>query len=263
MALVGPLTSALIGLVCLAVRTLTPAGGPAYEMFSWLGYINLALAAFNMVPGYPLDGGRILRAAIWWKSGDMERSTRVAARVGQVAGMVFIALGILQFFAGVWVGGLWIAFIGWFVLQAARESYLQGSLEKALQGTKVSDLMSQDCVEIDGNTNVQSFVDEWLLHSGNRCFTVTDRTGVVGLVTLSEIKSIERPRWPYTTLHDIMRPLEGSHTIAPEAPLRAALEIMGREDMNQVPVVKSGHVVGVLSRANLINYLRMRTELGT
>ena len=138
MAFVGPVSSACIGLICLGLRTVAgPASGPAYVMLSWLGYINLALAGFNMIPGYPLDGGRILRAAIWWKTGDAERSTRMAARVGQVVGGVFIALGIVQFFGGAGFGGLWIAFIGWFLLQAASESYLQVGLAQALNGVTV------------------------------------------------------------------------------------------------------------------------------
>ncbi len=176
MALVGPLTSACIGLVCLALRGLAgAASSPAVAMVSWLGYINLALAAFNMIPGYPLDGGRILRSLIWWKTGNMERSTRIAARAGQVVALVFIGVGILQFFAGAGIGGLWMAFIGWFLLQAAGESYLQVGLKRAIEGVRVGDVMTPDCPTVSGNLDLQHFVEEELLKTGRRCFVVAGK----------------------------------------------------------------------------------------
>ena len=263
MAFVGPLTSAVIGLLCEVLRSL--AGSPArppYVMLAWLGYINLALAVFNLVPGYPLDGGRILRAAIWWKTGDVERSTRLAARIGQIVGGIFIAFGILQFFGGAGFGGLWMAFIGWFLLQAAGESYLQSGLSRALNRVAVGDLMSRECPGVDGHLNVEHFVDDLLLRTGGRCFMVTESGKLEGMVTPREIKTVERRKWPFTTLLEIMRPIGQIKTVAPETPLRDALEIMGREDLNQVPVMSNGHVAGVLSRAQVLNYLQTREELG-
>ncbi len=137
MAFLGPLTSFGIGLICFAAKSV--AGGdtaPIGAMLSWLAYINFALGGFNLIPGYPLDGGRILRALIWWKTGDVDRSTRLASKVGQVVGMLFIAWGVFQFFGGAGLGGLWISFIGWFLLQAARESYLQVDFTRAYGGLR-------------------------------------------------------------------------------------------------------------------------------
>jgi len=147
MAFVGPLTSAVIGVICLTLARLIGdlSSDPWMAMLLWLGYINLSLAAFNLIPGYPLDGGRVLRALIWWKTGDADRSTQSAARVGQVVAFGFIALGIVQYFGGAGIGGLWIAFIGWFLLQAARESYVQVGLAHALKGVRVADVMTRDC----------------------------------------------------------------------------------------------------------------------
>jgi Zn-dependent protease len=262
MAFVGPLTSAVIGAICIGVRReVGAASTPAYAMFSWLGYINLALAGFNMIPGYPLDGGRILRAAIWWKTGDMERSTRAASRVGQAVGAIFIALGVLQFFSGAGIGGLWTAFIGWFLLQAARESNLEAGLSRMLQGVTVADIMTRDCPEVDGNLNVQNFVNEKLIHSAEPCFKVRDGAGPAGLVTADEVKALDRARWPYTTVFDIMRPIEDMRTVEPETPVKSALEIMSRENLNQLPVLSSGNIVGVLTRAHLLNYLHNHSAL--
>jgi Zn-dependent protease len=260
MAFAGPLTSAVIGGVCVAAAR-APLSPQLHAMLSWLGYINLALAGFNLVPGYPLDGGRILRAALWWKTGDVDRATRLAAKTGQVVGGLFIVAGILQFAGGAGFGGLWISFIGWFLLQAATASSRQIGITHALEGVTARDLMSDDCPSLDGNLNIQHFVDEELLRTGKRCFVVLQNGEVAGLVTPHEVKTIERPRWPYTTLRDVMRPLEDLHTVPPETPLKDAIEIMGREDLNQVPVMSNGHLAGVLSRSHVLDYLRTRAEL--
>jgi Zn-dependent protease/CBS domain-containing protein len=261
MAFAGPLTSAAIGGVCIGARLLAGKAGPVYEMLSWLGYINLALAAFNMIPGYPLDGGRMLRAFLWWKSGQMDRATRSAARAGQGVGLIFIAWGIMQFVGGAGIGGLWISFVGWFLLTAASESSARVNLAHAFEGVTARDVMSSDCPSLDGNLNIEHFVHDELLRTGRRCFVITQNGQIAGLLTPHEVKEIERARWPYTTLSDVMIPLENLHTVPPETPLKSALEIMGREDLNQLPVVADGRLEGVLSRAQILDYLHTRAEL--
>lgn len=263
MAFVGPLTSAVIGAICVLLARLTgdSSSNPWMAMLLWLGYINLSLAAFNLVPGYPLDGGRVLRALIWWKTGDADRSTQLAARVGQIVALGFIALGIFRFFNGAGIGGLWIAFIGWFLLQAARESYVRVGIAHALEGVRVSDIMTRDCPTVDGWLNVQNFVEQHLLRSGKRCFMVMDKGEITGLVTPHEVKELDRAKWPFLTMHDIMRPLSDLHSITPDAPLTTALESMSRYDLNQLPVISNGHLDGILSRAELISYLQTHAEL--
>jgi Zn-dependent protease/predicted transcriptional regulator len=263
MAFVGPLTSAVIGGICLTLaRSIGGASSdPWMAMLLWLGYINLMLAGFNLLPGYPLDGGRVLRALIWWKTGDADRSTQIAAKVGQLVALGFIALGIYRFFGGAGIGGLWTAFIGWFLLQASRESYVQVGLAHALKGVRVADVMTHDCPTVDGNMNVQNFVEQELLHTGRRCFIVADKGEVAGLVTPHEVKQIERAKWPYMTLHDIMRPLDDLHAVAPDTSLTSALESMSRYDLNQLPVISDKHLEGVLSRAQVLSYLQTHAEL--
>lgn len=266
MAFVGPLTSAVIGVVCVAAAHFL--GGPASEpaspataMLSWLGYINLGLAGFNMLPGYPLDGGRVIRALVWWKTGDVDRSTRFAAKAGQAVAFVFIALGIVRFFQGEGIGGLWIAFIGWFLLQASRESYVQVGLAHALEGVHVSDVMARDCPTVDGWLNLQNFVDQELLRTGKPCFIVMEKGEQTGLVTLNEIQQVDRARWPFTTLHEVMRPIEDLRSLAPDAPLASALASLGGSGLDQLPVVSNGHLVGVLSRAQVVSYLQVHAQL--
>lgn len=267
MGIIGPITSAVIGLVCLWLASVlgwtrieTPAS-PLLAMLVWLGYINITLAVFNMIPGFPLDGGRVLRAIAWWKTGNMERATRIAARVGQWVAIAFIVVGILRFFAGAGVGGLWLAFIGWFLLEAARASYLQVEAAAGLRGVRVADVMAQDCPVVDGRANLQTFADEHLLRTGRRCFIVEQDGRVVGLITSSEIKEVERSRWPYTTVSEIMRPLEQLHTISSDAPASEVLTRMGRDDVNQLPVIKNGRLEGVISRGNILQFLQTRAEL--
>ncbi len=264
---VGPFSSAVIGVISLGIawalgwRLGSVPETPLRAMFVWLGYINLTLAAFNLIPGYPLDGGRVLRSILWLASGNPLRATQQAATVGKVIALLFIAFGIFQFFGGAGFGGLWIAFIGWFLMQAASASYTSVALTEGLKGVQVRDIMSSDCVTLDGNMNVEQFVEDYLLRSGRRCFVVQQNGEISGLVTPHEIKELERPRWPYTTLVDIMRPLDQIHTVTPTTPVMEALETMGRDDVNQLPVVSGKHLDGVVTRANVVEFLHTRAEL--
>jgi hypothetical protein len=150
----------------------------------WLGYINLALAVFNMIPGFPLDGGRrVFRSIVWAITRDTDRSTRVAARVGQVVAFLFILDGIWMLFSGAGFGGLWIAFIGWFLMDAAKASYAEVGVAAALRGVRVSETMTRDCVVVNCGMSLQEFVDVYVLKAGQRCFAVEDQGNLVGLIT--------------------------------------------------------------------------------
>ncbi len=271
MGIVGPITSAVIGAGCLALawamgwtpekEGMMTASTPFVALLIWLGYINIALAIFNMIPGFPLDGGRVLRAIVWWITGDASRATRIAAQVGQVVAFGFIVWGILRFFGGAGLGGLWIAFIGWFLLDASRASYAQVVTAENLRGVRVGDVMARDCPRVDGRSNLQTFVDEHLLRTGRRCFIVEEDGQIIGLITSHEVKDIERQKWPYTTVDDVMRPLDQLHTITADTPVAEALERMGREDVNQLPVVRDGRLSGVVSRGHILRMLQTRAEL--
>ncbi|MEW6354329.1 MAG: site-2 protease family protein [Pseudomonadota bacterium] len=268
MGIIGPITSAVIGAVCLGLASVlgwrqetTPAT-PLLALLVWLGYINIVLAAFNMIPGFPMDGGRVLRAILWWITGNASRATRSAARVGQFIAFGFIVIGIFRFFGGAGFGGLWLAFIGWFLLEAARASQMQVDVAANLQGVRVRDIMGRDCPVVDGRMNVRDFVDDYLLRSGGRYFIIEENGAVAGLVTPRDIKDIERARWPYTVLRDVMRPLDAMHSIAPDAPASEALEKMGRNDLNQLPVLDArGRLQGVISRGHILQFLETRAEL--
>lgn len=265
-AIVGPLVSFAIGGACIAAaQTLgwsvsDGAAGVAGSVLGWLGSINIVLAVFNLLPGYPLDGGRILRAMLWSLYGDVERATRAAARVGQAVAAIFIGWGLVQFVLGGF-GGLWLALIGWFLMMAARASYAESTLNESLRDVRVADVMTQECPAVDPRMHVKDLVEEVLLRTGRRCVLVKSDGRLMGLITTQEIRNLERSRWSETSAESVMRPMEALRTVPPSAPLGDALKTMVREDLNQLPVVSDGRLEGMISRAHVLQLLESRAEL--
>jgi CBS domain-containing protein len=267
MAIAGPIASVALGAICLALaHTLgwqmgTNPQAPPAAVLVWLGYINLALAAFNLIPGFPMDGGRVLRAIIWWATGNGETATRIAAGIGQLVGWLFVVWGIFRVFTGAGIGGLWIALIGWFLVQAASATLLQAQAASALRGLKVRDVMTTDCEHVDAALSVQEFVNWRLAHGEGRCFLVYDAERLAGMITLADVRKIERERWPQTTMRQIMQPIEAVPTVPPDTPVQEAMEKMMRDDREVLVVAEQGTMVGVVSRAHILRLLQVRSEL--
>ena len=266
-AIIGPITSFVIG-GCLIGLSLFAGWGwmetaktPLLAMMVWLGYINIALGVFNLIPGFPLDGGRVLRAIVWWVTKDAVRSTRIAARVGQTVALFFIITGVYRLFGGAGFAGLWMAIIGWFLLDAAGASYAQVEITERLRGVRVGDIMARDCPTVEGRTNLQTFVEEFLLRTGRRCFFVVENGDIAGIITAHEIKEVEPSLRQYKTVSDAMRPIHQLRTVRIDTPVAEVLETMGREDLNQLPVVSEGKLEGVISRGQVLRYLQTRMEL--
>jgi Zn-dependent protease len=266
-AIAGPLTSLGLGALLLGIAM---ASGWAFQsspttpwvaVLVWLGYINVALAVFNLLPGFPMDGGRVLRSAVWKFTGSMERATRVAARVGQAFAILLIAYGILRVFAGAGLGGLWLALIGWFLLQAAGATYWQMQSNLLLQGLQVRDVMSRDCTHLPASLSVRQFVDDYLLRQGSRCYIVTDDEHMLGLLSPADVRAVEQRRWPQLTVQDIMRPSSRVHSVQPETSASEAMEIMARENVSQLPVTSNGELEGMVTRGTVMQVLKSRSEL--
>jgi CBS domain-containing protein len=238
----------------------TPAA-PGWAALVWLGYINIMLAIFNLIPGYPLDGGRVLRSIVWAINHDYVNATKIAVRVGQFVAAAFIVIGFLRFFAGAGFGGLWLVFIGWFLADAASASYAGIEASRALTGVLVRDVMSQDCPTVDGNLDLQTFTNDYLLRTARRCFVVVQNGQQVGLITANELKQVQRTRWPFTTIAQVALPLGKVHTVSPDTLLSQAWELMVREDVNQLPVIANGRLAGVISRGHVLQFLQNRAEL--
>ena len=266
-AIAGPIASLTIGFGCLGIalglgwQRSTEAQTAATAVLVWLGYINIVLAVFNMIPGFPLDGGRVLRAIVWAINKNADRSTRVAARVGQFVAFLFILDGIWKFFSGAGFGGLWIAFIGWFLMDAAKASYAELEIKAALRGVRVSEVMSRDCAIVSPRMSLHEFVNTYLLRAGERCFAVEDQGRFVGLITPRDVGNMPRDRWDNTTVREAMRALQELHIITPETPVLDALKLVTSKDVNQLPVIANGTLQGVVSRSQLLQLLQVRSEL--
>ena len=260
----GPLVSLILAVLFYAVQPLVGGIEPLLGLAKYLAYINLALVLFNLIPGYPLDGGRVFRAIMWAITGNMRRATLIAANGGRLFAFLFIFIGVLLMVSGNFGGGLWIAFIGWFLDTAASAQIQQVMIQGLLTGHKVSQAMSTHCAAVPADLTLQKLVDEHILGSGGqRCFLVTRGENTVGLMTLHQIKELPRLDWATTNAAQAMIPMEQLKCIEPDAELWAALQKMDRDGVNQLPVTRDNHVIGMLSREDVITFLRTLQELGT
>ncbi len=267
MAIVGPLSSLIIGGVLLAIyfqlRSVdTFAAQFVTGIVYWLGYINLLLGGFNLIPGFPLDGGRVLRSLIWWRSRNLTRATRIASNVGRVVGFVFIFVGIYLIFTGNWLNGIWLALIGWFLESAAVGSYQQLLMQEMLKGHVASEVMSGDCVVVPPDMTIEHLVNGNILTSGRRCFPVGSGSEIVGLMTLHNVKEVPREQWITETVKEAMTPFDELKWVRPDEELSSVLRILTENNINQVPVVQDDKIIGMVSRENLLSFVHVRSRLG-
>jgi Zn-dependent protease len=261
-AIAGPITSFALAMLFTVIQPAVAAVEPLWGLAKYLAYINFALALFNLIPGFPLDGGRVFRAFIWSVTKNMQQATLIAANAGRFFGFLFIFIGVWRVFTGDF-GGLWIAFIGWFLDNAASAQVQQSVSQGLLANHSVSQAMSTQCVTIPEDLTLQQMVDEHVLGTGRRCFLVSRGEHTVGLMTLHRIKEVPRPDWGHTTAAEVMLPLEELKRISPASKLWDALQLMDRDGVNQLPVMNGSEVVGMLSREDVVTYLRTLQELGT
>lgn len=227
----------------------------------WLAEINFILAAFNLAPGFPLDGGRVLRAIAWRITDDFSKATRIASRTGKVFAYLMIFAGIWIALRGNWFGGLWWVFIGWFLLSAAQESFAQVAIRNTLAGVLAADIMSRDVPVVPRDLSLEDYVHD-VLRTGRRCHVVTANGAPVGLVTLHAAQGIPRDEWPNTSIQAAMRPMDKVKRASPSEPVLSVLERMQAEDINQMPVLDDGRVVGMIMRDSILRVLQTRILAG-
>lgn len=268
MAAAGPACSLVIGGL-FALLWLSTQGviEPIAALAFWLAQINVVLAVFNLIPGFPLDGGRVFRSLLWRFTGNYRRSTQIAVRVGQGVGYLFILLGILVIllrpFGLGWFSGLWLAFIGWFLENAASSSYRQVKWRDTLHGFSAAQVMTSVYPTVPPNITVKELVQDYILTGGHHLFMVADEGRLVGILTLDDIKSVSQPSWEATQVREIMTPVDKLKVVHPDQDALSLLEQMEADDINQMPVVSGDRVIGLVTRDNLIRFLRIRSELGT
>jgi Zn-dependent protease/CBS domain-containing protein len=280
MAIVGPLTSLVLGLAFTLWGTLRagisfPPRTSLVQMLSgldplttlllWLGPVNLILAVFNMVPGFPLDGGRVLRSILWAASGNLHRATRWAAVIGQTVAWAFILAGIamafgiqIPFFGTGLISGLWLAFIGWFLLSAAAQSYQQVVVEDMLEGVRVSRLMHSSTPTVTPVMMVGDLVYHYMLGTDERAFPVLENDRLVGLVCLEDVRKVPREDWDKIPVSQIMTPSQELKVVTPQEDAAQALQVLNERDVRQVPVVQDGHLVGMLRRRDILRWLQLQ-----
>jgi Zn-dependent protease len=262
-AVAGPLVSLALAILFYAVQPFIGGVEPLLGLAKYLAYINLALVLFNLIPGYPLDGGRVLRAVVWAMTGNMSRATLIAANVGRFFAFMLIFAGVWQMLSGNFGNGLWVAFIGWFLDNAASVQIEQVMSRGLLTGHPVSQAMSAHCAVVPEGLTLQQLVDEQILGTGQRSFLVNRGDKTVGLITLHRIKEVPRSEWATTSAAEAMLPLQQLKCVDPDAELWSALEMMDRNGFNQVPVIRDQLVIGMLSREDVITFLRKLVDFGT
>lgn len=259
-AIAGPLASfALAGafeLLFLLDNAIPLLAAPSV----WLARINLILALFNLIPGFPLDGGRMLRAAIWHWTGSFQRATLIASGIGQVVALGFSAWGIFTLLTGSIFNGLWLIFIGWFLQNAIAANYAQTSTRYLLHDVRVAQAMNTGFPRVTSLTSLQTLIDTQILTSGQRVFVVTNGDGIEGLLTINEIKDVPAAQRPLTTVGQIAVPLDRLEAVPPEMKLMDVLGRLGQAGV-YIPVMEQGRLVGLLSREDVTRLLEVRAQL--
>ena len=261
-AVVGPLTSLLLGglfgAAWLALRS-TNAG--IADICGYLGFINASLAVFNMLPGFPLDGGRVFRSAVWARNHNRLRATRTAARAGEWIAYGIMAIGVAESVFLSPFSGIWFLLIGFFLKNAAASSYTQLVVETTLDGISVRDVMRTSFDAVAPDVNVEELVHDYVLRKNARCFAVIAAGDFAGLVTLTDVRKLPREAWATTSVYRAMTPATRLHTVAPSDGITRVLQLMAQNDVNQLPVVDRRELVGMLDRADVMRFIQLHRDL--
>jgi len=264
MALAGPLTSLLLGLIFWGItRLVGQVTEPNYVMavVGFLAYMNLVLGIFNLLPGFPMDGGRVLRSIIWGSTRNLIKATNIASWIGQVFGWVLIAYGIFLVFRVDLFSGLWAVFLGWYLTSAAAASRQAVTYRERLAGVRVREVMNVNIVTITPETTVQDMVTGIFQKKHDRAVPVCRDEKLTGIATITDVKKVPQERWAITPVKDIM---SGGklYTVMPDDNLNTALELIAKNDINQVLIKNGEKCAGLLTRADIIRYLQLSQEMG-
>lgn len=255
MAIAGPLSSFFLSGLFFLVSVNT--GGGTRALFSYLAQINFILGAFNLIPGFPMDGGRVLRSVLWSRTKDYFYATRKASVFGQKIAIFFVIFGTVLIFSGS-SGGLWLLLIGWFLYMAAQSSSQQATLQEVLSGIKVRDVMVKDIVTLSSSIAIDEAVDKYFLRCSYGGFPVMNDGKFLGIITLKEIKNVNREDWSKVKVSDILVPHNKKWEITPDSNVMEALELMIKEDKGRIIVMENDKIVGLITRNGIARYLQIK-----
>ncbi|MFA5629092.1 MAG: site-2 protease family protein [Dehalococcoidales bacterium] len=259
-AIAGPLTSLALGIIFWLVYFFLPS--PRFdgiaEISFWLGLTNLMLAAFNLLPGFPLDGGRVLRAIIWKIGKNQQKATKLVANIGKVIAYLMIATGAVLFFSGFTINGLWLAFIGWFLSSAASGSSKQVSVHQKLQNHTVADLMNTNYIEVPANISIEDMYNTYIKNNRKSYLVLTSGDETLGLVNMHRLRGLDKKYWAYTLAIEVLTPLSHVRQLMPQTGLLEALSLFQEERADQLPVVSNGEIIGLVDYEDLAGFINRK-----
>jgi len=260
MALAGPFSSYVLGLIFFVFYK-SAGDYPGMKAISYYLYqLNIILGTFNLIPGFPMDGGRVLRALLWEKSGDYLNATKRASKSGQVIAIFFILLGFVSLFSG-YMGSVWFLLIGWFLYTAAQSSYQHATTKGILSGVKVRDVMVRDVITVNPDISLKELVDNYFLRYGYGGFPVVDGERLTGIISIKEIKGVPEDRWSDTNVGGIMQAFDSSLAVSEGDDVSTVLERTVHEDKGRFLVINNGRLVGIITRSGIAKYLQIKGEL--
>jgi Zn-dependent protease/predicted transcriptional regulator len=261
-SIAGPLASfvlaALFGLVWLLGRFIPVISEPA----RYLTIINIALGIFNLLPGFPLDGGRVLRSIIWKSTGNFQRATHIASNIGRVIGFAIMGVGVVYFFIGALFNGLWLLFIGWFLQSSAGSSYQHMVMETSMKGIKVKDLINDQVTSVSEDITIKELVEDWFMkYRFGRFPVVDDHQRLIGVMSINDIKHIERDRWDEIKLGSIVKRVTEKEIIDMDSEISDAIKKMSLNNIGHLVVLEDEKLIGMLTRTDVMRFIQLRSEL--
>lgn len=261
-AVVGPLSSIALGGVFWAATQVLGDSPFAYAT-GYLGWINLALGVFNLLPGFPLDGGRILRAIVWQRSDSLIKATRIASRAGRMLGTLIIAFGVFQiFFLGALIGGLWLVAIGWFLMQAATASFTHLQIKTVLRDVPASRVMTSDIRDIPSGITLREAVDDYFLQHNYNTFPVTSGAQATGILTIGAVREVPEDQWEETLVDVVLEPVSDMCTVAAQDSVGEVVPKLMQGEVGRVVVLEDGEIVGLITPRDLVRWLETAQQLG-
>ncbi len=263
MAIVGPAASFVLAIFFGIIWFFTRGFALVEEPVKYLAIINVVLGVFNILPGYPLDGGRVLRSIIWKTTGSLKRATFIASTAGRVLGFMIIAVGIFFIFVGNFLNGVWLAFIGWFLQSSAQTGYRQIVFETSIKGIKVGEVVNENIVDVTSDTTIQNLVDDYFMKYRFGRFPVVENLKsrkLVGVISIHDAKEVPREKWQYVKVGDVVKKISEKEKVDISMEVSEAIKRMIKNDLSHLVVMSGGKLKGMITKSDVMHFIEVRSE---